>query len=294
MEKLKEFYDENKKLVVGVGAASVALSFGALWIRSKTRPLKQYNYPSPLFFNWKYDKDFVKENISLYKVEAEKRSELISDVTYDLFLSLALRKEFNGKLTTQFYLKSKEFEEDDIFMDFQGRAMVHQINGKPSKGEFKGHRIYLPRDELKRGYNQVTIMFKNTYVQNSAGLHWFQDPADDNIYLFSHLEPFFCHRIFPCFDQPDLKAVLALSVHTPSKDWVAIGNASLKTKYDLESDEAQKYLTENNIKDILKARSGSLHLFNKSPLQSSYIYGFHFGDYHCFENTDLDAQVPMK
>jgi aminopeptidase N len=46
----------------------------------------------------------------------------------------------------------------------------------------------------------VKFEFKNTFVDNSAGLHHFKDPVDGKIYIYSHCEPFFCHRWFPCFD----------------------------------------------------------------------------------------------
>ena len=57
---------------------------------------------------------------------------------------------------------------------------------------------YLFPDPLAK--NTVTIKFENSYVNNSAGLHRFVDPKDKEVYIYSHLEPFNCHRWFPCFD----------------------------------------------------------------------------------------------
>lgn len=66
---------------------------------------------------------------------------------------------------------------------------------------FDSHRIYLPTESLSTVFmNVVEFEFKNTYVSNSAGLHYYKDPKDQKVYIYSHLEPFFCHRFFPCFD----------------------------------------------------------------------------------------------
>lgn len=61
-------------------------------------------------------------------------------------------------------------------------------------------------------------------MNNSAGLHFYKDPKDEAVYMFSHLEPFFCNRFFPCFDQPSVRAPLKLSVIVPSETWNVIAN----------------------------------------------------------------------
>jgi aminopeptidase N len=71
----------------------------------------------------------------------------------------------------------------------------------------------------------VTIKFENSYVNNSAGLHRFVDPKDQEVYIYSHLEPFNCHRWFPCFDQPSIRAPIKLQVLTPHEEWKVIGNS---------------------------------------------------------------------
>ena len=54
-------------------------------------------------------------------------------------------------------------------------------------------------------------------------MHAVVDPVDHLIYLYSNLEPYDAHRIFPCFDQPDLKASFELTVETP-EDWIVSSN----------------------------------------------------------------------
>ena len=38
------------------------------------------------------------------------------------------------------------------------------------------------------------------------------------------MEPYDCHRLLPCFDQPDIKAILKLKVLSP-KEWRVLSNA---------------------------------------------------------------------
>ena len=61
-------------------------------------------------------------------------------------------------------------------------------------------------------------------MNNSAGLHRFEDKEDKKVYIYSHCEPFFCHRFFPCFDQPSIRAPLTLEVIVPEENWVVIAN----------------------------------------------------------------------
>jgi len=88
-----------------------------------------------------------------------------------------------------------------------------KINGADlddDKLSFTDHKISFPAANLVKGTNQISFYFYNTYVTNSAGFHRFEDPEDKKIYLYTHLEPFFCNRWFPCFDQPSIRAPLKL------------------------------------------------------------------------------------
>ena len=82
-------------------------------------------------------------------------------------------------------------------------------------------------------------------MNNSAGLHFYKDPKDQTVYIYSHLEPFFCHRFFPCFDQPSVRAPLKLSVVVPSESWSVIANG-VETdvkRLDINTPEALQVLS---------------------------------------------------
>jgi aminopeptidase N len=293
MEKAKEFCKDHKGLVVGAGVAAVALGASLYFLRGSSK--SEHQSSVPLYFQWNYDAAFKKENISLYKTEAMKRSQLISNVKYDLFLAYGLKNEFKGRIILKFKLNSEDFEDGDLFLDFHGKAIAGvKINGDKVDCKFENHRIYFPKKHLKKGKNMVFLKFKNTYVTNSAGLHRFEDPEDHRVYLFSHLEPFFCHRIFPCFDQPDIKAPLTLTTHCPIGEWIAGGNGKFRERFDLVSEKGKDFFKMHHLDNLLMSDKGSFFIFDDSPLQSSYIYCFFAGEYHQFGNDDPEAPVPMS
>ena len=118
------------------------------------------------------------------------------------------------------------------------------------------------------------------------------------MYIYSHLEPFFCHRLFPCFDQPSIRADLKLSVIVPREDWILIANGVEKTARKSMTDaEAQALITESGFTE--QGTDGFLWDFEVSPKISSYIYGLCAGEYHQIDYIGQDASdntpiVPMK
>jgi aminopeptidase N len=94
--------------------------------------------------------------------------------------------------------------------------------------EFLNHRITVQNQKLLKpgAENTMSFMFENTFVNNSAGLHKFVDPKDQRTYIFSHCEPYFCHRWFPCFDQPSVRATIDLKVMVPGEDWKVVANGA--------------------------------------------------------------------
>ena len=66
-------------------------------------------------------------------------------------------------------------------------------------------------------------MAECAYSRSGEGLHRFTDPTDGGVYLYSDLETFDAHRIYACFDQPDLKATFEFSVTAPG-NWRVISN----------------------------------------------------------------------
>ena len=66
------------------------------------------------------------------------------------------------------------------------------------------------------------------YSHSGEGLHRFTDPADGRVYLYSDLETFDAHRVYACFDQPDMKATYELAVTAPA-DWQVVSNMAAES-----------------------------------------------------------------
>ena len=62
-------------------------------------------------------------------------------------------------------------------------------------------------------------------MHDGTGLHRFQDPVDGRHYLHSQFESNDAHRVYACFDQPDMKATFELSVVAPER-WVVVSNTT--------------------------------------------------------------------
>ena len=152
---------------------------------------------------------------------------MISKVRYELYLVLTKGDTYEGRVVVDFHLSDKNL--GDLYLDYHGQAIaqlvVNNVKIKKVNIQFSKHKVVIPRYNLKsNSLNRVSLKFTNKYVTNSAGFHRYVDPQDDEVYLYTHLEPFFCNRWFPCFDQPSIRAPLQLNVVTPDEKWQVVGN----------------------------------------------------------------------
>ncbi|XKF14218.1 aminopeptidase N [Knoellia locipacati] len=71
--------------------------------------------------------------------------------------------------------------------------------------------------------NVVEVTATMAFSRDGQGLHRSTDPADGEDYVYGHLFLDAAPTVFACFDQPDLKAPYAVTVHAP-QEWVVLGN----------------------------------------------------------------------
>ncbi|MBE7411179.1 MAG: aminopeptidase N [Leptospiraceae bacterium] len=161
---------------------------------------------------------------------AKKRKEIISGLHYILNIDLTDKENLKVKTKILFQLKSIE----NIHLDFEnGNVSDFSINSEkviPSQ-EYYENSIPLPANFLKIGENTVNIEYTKSYSRNGTGLHKFIDPEDGSIYFYTQFEAFHANKVFPCFDQPDLKADFQLNLITP-KDFSAISSTLPKLTVD--------------------------------------------------------------
>lgn len=166
---------------------------------------------------------------TLYKAEAIKRAGEVSDVSYRLAYALLRGGEtFEGQVQVTFTLTADSAKSDSIFVDYRGEK-VHSLvinDQSVAKGNpFRDHRVYFDPTYLKAGVNTAAIRFTSKYVRDCQGVQYFKDDGDGEEYLYTDHEPASCHKGFPCFDQPDLKATYTLLALVP-KTWSVFSNAA--------------------------------------------------------------------
>eukprot|EP00455_Lapot_gusevi_P026977 TRINITY_DN2849_c0_g1_i1.p1 TRINITY_DN2849_c0_g1~~TRINITY_DN2849_c0_g1_i1.p1 ORF type:complete len:872 (+),score=303.42 TRINITY_DN2849_c0_g1_i1:77-2692(+) len=213
-------------------------------------------------------------NTVLTEVEALKRSQIVSNAAYDLFIHLKKHSEtYDGECTITFDVKLHE--EGDVFLDFIGKDIsAIELNGNDisSENPWRSERIHLKREAL-REQNVLHVVYTNVYDHTGNGFHWFEDPEDKQEYVYTNFEPFECHRLLPCFDQPDIKGRLSLRVRAPA-DWKVFANSSNAR----EAQQVGEYLE---------------HSFLPTPPISSYLFALVAGPYDSFYDQYDDGRVPL-
>jgi len=159
----------------------------------------------------------IEDNVSLTKAEAEARAAVVRDCHYLVELDFAqgpdrygysVRLEFQGTPLATTFLDAQVDRVDQL--RWQGAAL-------PSSA-YRGQRIALPRLEES---NLLEVAGSSPYHRTGLGLHLAIDPSDQERYLYTDLEPAEAHRVFPCFDQPDLKGRFSFRVRVP-QDWTVV------------------------------------------------------------------------
>lgn len=149
---------------------------------------------------------------------AQWRAQNLSGIVYDLNLNIPAAKAqpLTGQVNISFELKNKS---QNLLLDFKpGKTWQGQlsINGKKLVGQHQSGHFILPASNLKIGKNQVQI----TFEANNQSLNRSAD------YLYTLVVPDRASTVFPCFDQPNLKARYTLHLDIPA-DWEAMGNGPL-------------------------------------------------------------------
>lgn len=151
---------------------------------------------------------------------AEWRKATISDVEYDLVFDLV---ENSGVVRISFALDVPQ----DVVIDFRNTELVADIfvpgEGLPREAALHNEHIIIPSYQTKAGKNSVGVLFR---LDN-------QSLNRRNDFLYTLLVPDRARTLFPCFDQPDMKATYRLKLTVP-KSWVAVSNTAIEGVEELD------------------------------------------------------------
>ena len=58
--------------------------------------------------------------------------------------------------------------------------------------------------------------------------------VDGEQYVYTKFEPYGAHKVFPCFDQPDIKAKMKISV-VSRPEWTVASNQAVKETHQFDA-----------------------------------------------------------
>jgi aminopeptidase N len=202
---------------------------------------------------------------------ARLRAQQIADVDYRLYLNLdGERQDFDGDITITFSLTKNN--KMPVTVDFDGGQVKSvMLNGRAVSWQQLEWFIRFAPELFSAGKNTLQIQFSHAYATAGDGLHRYKDPQSGKVYLYTNFEPFNAHKMFPHFDQPDIKASYLLSVDAPT-DWQVV------------SSTRESAVVQNGDKKHWE--------FPRSPRMSSYVFSAHAGPYVVWEDTS--GPVPLR
>ncbi len=211
------------------------------------------------------------ENLS--RSEARARSEALEVTKHFIDLNVTEAPAQTDTFTVTSRIDITVRKPIETFVDFIGTQARLSIDGEAVDPRFDGARVYLPK--LQPGTHRLTIDGVGQYSTTGEGLHRFRDPQDGQTYLYTQFEPADARRVFPNFEQPDLKTHFHISIAAPA-EWTILSNG-----------------VENH-RQVIGANSLGTECvevtFVPTQRQSTYLTAFIAGPYTAFRDTADTAQ----
>ena len=198
---------------------------------------------------------------NLTRAEAQDRATKLSGVSYTVALDLSGDETFTSETTVRFQANLHGIS---TFIDLDAAGVREAtLNGRVIPVEsYDQARSRLPLRGLSAN-NELRIVADCRYQHTGVGMHRFADPTDGNVYLHTQFEPYDAHRVFACFDQPDMKGSFTLTVTAP-EGWTVVSNSP-------------------------STREGNTWRFSPTPAISTYLAAIVAGPYHVV--TDVHGGV---
>ena len=188
---------------------------------------------------------------------AEWRKQTIDDVKYQLYFDLVENK---GVVSIDYTIDKAQ----EIIIDFRNTELITYVGLGDSYEcpEFAcaNEHIILPASETHRGQNAITIHFD---IDNQS-----LNRSED--FLYTLLVPDRARTLFPCFDQPDMKASYQLNLIIP-ETWVAVSNTA-ECEVELIDDHIALYF-DRRLGDDERVVS-----FQPTEPLSTYLFSFVAGE----------------
>ncbi|MBP3290715.1 MAG: ERAP1-like C-terminal domain-containing protein [Alistipes sp.] len=186
------------------------------------------------------------------------RKSIVHDLKYELKFSIPESKAqaIEAEAKIRFRLDKSE----EIVLDFRQSADmigVVEMNGQKIEYEVRNEHIVIPKSASQAGENEVYITF--TAADQSLNRN--------DEFLYTLLVPDRARTLFPCFEQPNLKAEFTLHLDVP-KSWEVVSNTSVA---EIRVTGDRKYVS-----------------FNPTEPLSTYLFSFVAGKLSKTEYKDGD------
>ncbi|MGR8011157.1 aminopeptidase N [Streptomyces hypolithicus] len=157
----------------------------------------------------------------LTRDEAQTRAQFLDVHRYAIDLDLTRGEETFGSRTAIHFTARAA---GDTFVELKPAALRSlTLDGQPlDPAALTDNR--LPLTGLTQGPHELRVEADMHYSRTGEGMHRFTDPADGETYLYTQLFLDDVQRVFPAFDQPDLKALFDLTVTAP-EGWTVLTNS---------------------------------------------------------------------
>lgn len=178
------------------------------------------------------------------------RKNQVSEVAYGLSFAIPEKKE--SPILSQLVLRVKlSHARTPLYLDFNEKKENLKsllVNGKEIAVLHEKEHLIVPSTHLLKGENTIQIEF----IAGNLSLNRNDD------FLYTLLVPDRASTLFPCFDQPDIKATYRLSITAP-KSWSVLAGAPLSQK--TEQGDSIEYQ------------------FDESDKMSTYLFSFVAGNF---------------
>ncbi|GAA2263196.1 aminopeptidase [Streptomyces ruber] len=159
----------------------------------------------------------------LTRDEAQTRARLLDVHRYEIDLDLTRGDDtFDSRTLIRFTVRDGQ-DTTDTFVELKPAELRSAtLDGDPiDPTALDGNR--LPLTGLTEGEHELRVDAAMRYSRTGEGMHRFTDPTDGETYVYTQLFLDDVQRVFPAFDQPDLKAVFDLTVTAPD-GWTVLAN----------------------------------------------------------------------
>lgn len=189
---------------------------------------------------------------------AAHRHAVIRDLAYYLSFNVPSQKAapVTGSGTITFALSDITQSLQLDFKQTAARVKSVQANGKNIPVDIQQEHLLINNRYLHKGSNQVRIDF----IAGDDALN------RNDEYLYALFVPDRARTAFPCFDQPDLKAVFTLQLSVPA-NWNVLANGKLK--------------------QTVKTDTGNVFHFAPTEKISTYLFSFTAGKYQSVEKLNM-------